>query len=70
MRNNLTGRENVHHWWVSGLLYVLILSQFFLVPLAWLGSAAGLPLRNLLSSEGIRWYYLHIQDCFHSRILM
>ena len=51
------------HSVASALLFVLLIAHL-LLPL--LGSAAGFPLGNLFSSEGIRWYYLHIQDCYRS----
>ncbi len=50
----------------SALLAVLLIAHLLLPPLGWLGSAAGFPFGNLFSSEGIRWYYLHIQDCYRS----
>ena len=54
------------HSVASALLFVLLMAHLLLPPLAWLGSAAGFPLGNLFSSEGVRWYYLHIQDCYRS----
>ena len=54
------------HSVASALLFVLLIAHLLLPLLAWLGSAAGFPLGNLFSSEGIRWYYLHIQDCYRS----
>lgn len=54
------------HSVASALLFVLLIAHLLLPPLAWLGSAAGFPLGNLFSSEGVRWYYLHIQDCYRS----
>lgn len=47
------------HSVASALLFVLLIAHLLLPLLAWLGSAAGFPLGNLFSSEGIRWYYLH-----------
>ena len=64
------------HSVASALLFVLLIAHLLLPLLAWLGSAAGFPLGNLFSSEGIRWYYLHIQDWYcqyinhHYRILL
>lgn len=54
------------HSVASALLFVLLIAHLLLPLLAWLGRAAGFPLGNLFSSEGIRWYYLHIQDCYRS----
>ena len=51
---------------VAGVLLFLLAVSVLLAPLSWLGSAMGLPFRNLFSAEGIRWYYLHVQDAFHS----
>lgn len=42
------------HSVASALLFVLLIAHLLLPLLAWLGSAAGFPLGNLFSSEGIR----------------
>lgn len=41
------------HSVASALLFVLLIAHLLLPLLAWLGSAAGFPLGNLFSSEGI-----------------
>ena len=48
------------------IMFLLLATHLLLLPLSWLGSAAGLPWGNYLSDEGIRWYFLHIQDGFYS----
>lgn len=64
---NKLNEEGVRrHDMVAGVLLFLLAVSVLLAPLSWLGSAMGLPFRNLFSAEGIRWYYLHVQDAFHS----
>lgn len=65
MRNRFMIHRKGHSV-ASALLFILLIAHLLLPPLAWLGSAAGFPLGNLFSSEGVRWYYLHIQDCYRS----
>ena len=65
MKNKYTTKGKGHR--VASVLLAGLLAAHVLLPLlAWLGSAAGYPLGNLFSSEGLRWYFLHVQDCFHS----
>ena len=65
MRNRFMIHRKGHSV-ASALLFILLIAHLLLPPLAWLGSAAGFPLGNLFSGEGVRWYYLHIQDCYRS----
>lgn len=46
----------------SVFLTVLLVILVVLPPFSWLGSAMGLPVRNLFSGEGIRWFYAHLHE--------
>lgn len=43
-------------------LLTLLFCHIILFLLSWLSSATGWPLRNLFTTEGIRWFFLHIKD--------
>ena len=55
--------------WGTGLLLVLLLAHAFVPALAWLGNASGQPWGNLLSGEGVRWYFLYVAESFRSPLM-
>lgn len=55
--------------WGTVLLFVLLLTHVLVPTLAWLGNASGLPWGNMLSGEGIRWYFLHVAERFYSPLM-
>lgn len=68
MKNEVFGMGRGERWGTTVLS--MLLSVHLLLPaLAWLGTASGLPWGNLLSGEGIRWYFLHIAESFHSPLM-
>lgn len=60
-------RKSTH--WGTLLLLGLLLAHVLLPALAWLGKASGQPWGNPFSGEGIRWYFLHVAESFHSPLM-
>ena len=58
--------------WLSHLFYVLILAEALLVFLSWLINAAvpDVPMRSLLSNEGIRWFFGHFVENMNTPLLI
>lgn len=68
MKTEATGGKG-STWMGTIVLCVLLLAHVLLPGLAWLGSASGLPWENLLSGEGLRWYFRHIAESFSSPLM-
>lgn len=65
MKNDLYNGQPVNRL-ANVFLFILLLCYIILFLLSWLSSAAGWSLRNLFTTEGVRWFFLHIKDCLYS----